>query len=326
MKNFCLLILWLCPLLGFSQRATPVILDTDIGPDYDDVGAMALLHAFEDLGEAKTLATISCNAFETTVPTLSVLNTYFHRPEIPIGIVKSNVPNEACKQLWAQAIIRNYPHPLKSNAEAMEAVRLYRKTLSSQPDKSVTIITIGFFTNLANLLSSKPDEFSSLTGNELVRKKVKQLVSMAAGIGKDGKSAYEFNVVIDAGAARKVLAEWPTPILLSGFEIGEKVLTGGRLIKNEEIKQSPVKDAYLVALKADNNTVGRNSWDQTAVLVAIRGYSLYFNSRNVNFEINADGRNVLVPGENFAYLTEKIPPVEVAKVIEDLMMHQPGKK
>ena len=149
---------------------------------------------------------------------------------------------------------------------------------------------------------------------------------MAAGIGKDGKSAYEFNVVIDAGAARKVLAEWPTPILLSGFEIGEKVLTGGRLIKNEEIKQSPVKDAYLVALKADNNTVGRNSWDQTAVLVAIRGYSLYFNSRNVNFEINADGRNVLVPGENFAYLTEKIPPVEVAKVIEDLMMHQPGKK
>ena len=82
----------------------------------------------------------------------------------------------------------------------------------------------------------------------------------------------------------------------------------------------------MVALKADNNTVGRNSWDQTAVLVAIRGYSLYFNSRNVNFEINADGRNVLVPGENFAYLTEKIPPVEVAKVIEDLMMHQPGKK
>ena len=326
MKNFCLLILWLCPLLGFPQRATSVILDTDIGPDYDDVGAMALLHALEDLGEAKILATISCNAFETTGPTLSVLNTYFHRPEIPIGIVKSTVPNEACKQLWAQAIIGNYPHPLKSNAEAMEAVSLYRKTLSSQPDKSVTVITIGFFTNLANLLSSKPDEFSSLTGNELVGKKVKQLVSMAAGIGKDGKSAYEFNVVIDAGAARKVLAEWPTPILLSGFEIGEKVLTGSRLIKNEEIKQSPVKDAYRVALKADNNTVGRNSWDQTAVLVAIRGYSLYFNSRKVNFEINADGRNVLVPGENFAYLTEKIPPVEVAKVIEDLMMHQPNKR
>jgi inosine-uridine nucleoside N-ribohydrolase len=322
-KNFCLLSLWLSSLMGFSQPVTPVILDTDIGPDYDDVGALALLHALEDLGEAKILATISCNAFETTGPTLSVLNTYFRRPDIPIGIVKNSVPYETCRQHWAQAIIRDYPHALQSNGNALEAVGLYRKILSSRADKSVTIITIGFFTNLANLLNSKGDEFSSLTGKELVFKKVKQLVSMAAGIGKDGRSAHEFNVRVDAEAARKVLAEWPTPILLSGFEIGEKILTGARLIRNEDIKQSPVKDSYQIALAADNNPAGRNSWDQTAVLVAIRGYALYFNSRKVNFEIKDDGRNVLVPGESFTYLTEKMPFNEVAKVIEDLMMHQP---
>ena len=165
--------LWFTPTI--AQRAFPVIFDTDIGPDYDDVGAMALLHAFADNGEVEILATISCNAFETTGPTLSVMNTYFNRPEIPIGIVKNNFPNQSCKQRWAQAIIAKYPHNLKSNEEAIEAVALYRKILSSQDDKSVTIITVGFFTNLANLLASSSDEYSSLNGRDLVLKKVKQV-------------------------------------------------------------------------------------------------------------------------------------------------------
>ena len=287
---------------------------------------MALLHAFADHGEVGILATISCNAFETTGPTLSVLNTYFNRQEIPIGIVKNDFPNQACKQRWAQAIIAKYPHSLKSNEEAIEAVALYRKILSSQADKSITIITVGFFTNLANLLASSSDEYSSLNGHDLVLKKVKQVVSMAAGIGKDGVSAHEFNVYADANAARKVFADWPTPILLSGFEIGEKIITGSRLIKNESIRQSPVKEAYQVALTSDNNLLGRNSWDQTAVLVAIKGSAPFFNVKKVNFEINEDGRNVLIPGEKFDYLTTKLPPHEVAEIIEELMMHQPRKK
>src|SRR5689334_10226994 len=154
--------------LSIAQKPVPIIFDSDIAPDYDDVGAMALLHAFADMGEAKILATISCNAFETTAPTLSVLNTYFNRPDIPVGITKKEQPNKDCSQQWAQAIVAKYPHNIKSNADAEEAVKLYRKILAAQPDKSVTIVTVGFFTNLAGLLDSKPDEFSPLNGKELV--------------------------------------------------------------------------------------------------------------------------------------------------------------
>lgn len=311
-------------LLSCSQQPkVSVILDTDIAPDYDDVGAMALLHAFADKGEVKILATISCNAYETTAPTLSVLNTYFKRPEIPIGIVRAEKPREACRQGWAQFIRAKYPHRLKSNADALEAVSLYRKILSEQPDSSVTVVTIGFFTNLADLLDSPGDALSPLTGMELVSKKVKLLVSMAARMDANTTSGHEFNVYVDAQATRKVFAEWPTPILLSGFEIGAKILTGTRLIANNEIQNSPVKDAFKIALEKDNNTLGRNSWDQTAVLVAVRGWEPYFGLRKVNFEIQDDGTNVLVPGEKLMYLTEKMPPEETAKIIEDLMMHQP---
>ena len=148
---------------------------------------------------------------------------------------------------------------------------------------------------------------------------------MAARIDQDGKSGYEFNVVVDAAASKKVFADWPTPIILSGFEIGEKILTGIRLINNEKIQNSPVKDAFAVALAKDSNTVGRNSWDETAVLVAVRGMGPWFGYKKINFEIKEDGKDVLIPGEKFTYLTFKETPEAIAKQIEDLMMHQPVK-
>src|SRR6185369_13619341 len=166
MNRLWILVFCLCSQISFSQRAVPIILDTDIAPDYDDVGAMAVLHSLADLGEAKILATISCNAFETTVPTLSVLNVYCKRSDIPIGVTKLVQPNKNCQQKWAEAIVAKYPHAILKNGDAWDAVQLYRKILAEQPDQSVTLVTIGFFTNLARLLDSKPDEFSPLPGRE----------------------------------------------------------------------------------------------------------------------------------------------------------------
>ncbi len=133
MKKICILIFLFSYFAVIAQKhqPVPVIFDTDIAPDYDDVGAMALLHAFADMGETTILATISCNAFETTAPTLSVLNNYFNRPGIPIGITKTVLPNKNCSQQWAQAIIAKYPHRLQSNNEALDAVKLYRKIIST---------------------------------------------------------------------------------------------------------------------------------------------------------------------------------------------------
>ena len=320
MKQLVVIAFCLCAHWGVSQKTVPIIIDTDIAPDYDDVGALAVLHSLADRGEAKILATISCNVFETTVPTLSLLNTYFKRPEIPIGVTKGDGPNKNCQQKWAEAIVKKYPHSITKNEDAWDAVQLYRKILSTQPDKSVTIVTIGFFTNLANLLASTPDRYSSLNGKDLIARKVKQLVSMAAGIGSDGKGFREFNVLVDAFSSRKVFNEWPTSILLSGFEIGYKILTGKRLIADASLQSSPVQEAFQIALTADRNTEGRHSWDQTAVLVAVRGADPYFDIRKINFEIKDDGTSVVIAGERFSYLIEKMPANEVARVIEDLMM------
>jgi inosine-uridine nucleoside N-ribohydrolase len=326
MKKNLFLIFLFFGLAGLSQKPVPLIFDTDIAPDYDDVGAMAILHAFADKGEVKILATISCNAFETTAATLSVLNTYFRRPEVPVGVIKSDFPNKACSQGWAQVIVKDYPHNIHSNNEAEDALQLYRKILASQPDTSVTIVSVGFFSNLAKLLESVPDRFSDLDGATLVRKKVKRLVSMAARLGKNDSGAYEFNVATDPRASQIIFSQWPTPIILSGFGIGEKILTGIHLINNEVIRQSPVKDAFRVALTADHNSLGRNSWDETAVWVAVRGFEPYFNYRKLKLSVLPDGKNIIIPGEKFIWLEFKAEPETIARGLEELMMHQPSSK
>ena len=155
----------------------------------------------------------------------------------------------------------------------MDAVELYRKVLALQPDTSVTIVTVGFLTNISNLLQSKPDAYSPLSGAELVNAKVTNMVCMA-GKFPSGK---EFNVERDAKASINVFKNFPRPVILSGFEIGNRIHTGIPLIQNDRIKNSPVKDVFRISIPLDpEDKGGRMSWDQTAVLVAARGYKPYY--------------------------------------------------
>ncbi|WP_085536285.1 nucleoside hydrolase [Massilibacteroides vaginae] len=305
--------------------STPVslILDTDLGPDYDDVGAMALMHALADSGQVNILATISSNHDEDVIPCIDVLNTYFNRPDIPLGAPKSEGGATLTtwhKEKWTKLLPTKYPHRTKKTADAPDAVKVYRELLSKQPDASVVICTVGFFTNLKDLLNSQPDEYSKLSGVDLVAQKVKRLVSMA-GLFPEGK---EFNVYCDTPASKCVVEKWPTEIVFSGFEIGNKILTGKTLIQMS-VENSPVKDAYALCL-AEGDYDGRMSWDQATVLVAIKGYEPYYTAERGRFLILDDeGKNGWIPDVNGKHikLIEKVPAKDMATLIERYMMHQP---
>ena len=304
-----------------TSKPLPVIFDTDMGPDYDDVGAITLLHAFADSGKAKILATIASTKYDGVAAVLNVFNTYFKKPNIPIGVPKGNALTLKDWQHWTDTLIAKYPHAIKNNDEVPDAVELYRKILAGQKDNSVTIITVGFLTNIASLLQSKPDKYSSLSGKELVRKKVKNLVSMA-GKFPAGK---EFNIEKDATASKYAYEHWEKPVLLSGFEIGEKIKTGLPLVNNNAIQNSPVKEVFTLCLpKAKEDNQGRMSWDETAVLIAIAGYKPFYTLKPGTIQIAADGSNTWnEKGANQHYLIEAQPPSEAEKVINEMMMHQP---
>ena len=65
-----------------------VILDTDMLTDFDDVGALACLHALADAGECEIIATVSATGGNASVGTVEIINRYCGRPGIPVGSPK----------------------------------------------------------------------------------------------------------------------------------------------------------------------------------------------------------------------------------------------
>src|SRR5580765_8662157 len=115
---------------GFKNPVYPlsVIFDTDFGPDYDDVGAITLLHGFADSGFIRILATVASSKHKNAAAAIDVFNTYFNRPEIPIGVVRGDAVELADKQHWTDSVISRYPHKIRNNEGAEDALTLYRKT------------------------------------------------------------------------------------------------------------------------------------------------------------------------------------------------------
>lgn len=313
----------------FAQKTVSipvkVIFDTDMGPDYDDVGAIAVLHALADRGELDILATVASDAHPDIAPTIEVFNRYFNKPHIPIGQAnKQLAPNFTAKTNWNDALIQKFAPEVK-NKTYKPAAEVYREVLAKQPDNSVTIITVGFMTNLAELLKSPADQYSKLSGMDLVKKKVKNWVSMAGGFPQ----GREFNVFKDASSSFYVFNHFPRPILFTGVELGNKIKTGAMIAaKNDQ--SSPVSMGYQLNLPhyLDKPEKARSSWDQTAVLLAARNPADYFYlSGNGTFKVEEDGSNTWIPDEKglHRFIFHKYPYEKLEEVIDELMMHQPKK-
>lgn len=309
-----------------AEPVSKVILDTDIGGDYDDVGAMAVMHALADLGECEVLAVGSCSVSRDAVPCIEILNDYYGRTFLPVGGVP-DWPCEprACGDFWhrvkwpevLKAKYRRYRH--ETSAEAPDAVRVYRRALADAPDASVVFIAVGNMTNIPRLLDSKPDFLSPLGGRGLVAKKVQRLVIM----GGEFPAGRECNLKGNARASQRLFAEWPTLVVCAGYEIGTPVKTGKRLVLLPD-DGNPVRDAYFTAMSQGGKN-GRSSWDQTAVLAAIRPVERYFGIERGRVTVMDDGSNTWAADPNGSHvrLLAKLPPDEFAKIIEDLMMRPP---
>lgn len=259
-------------------QADPVriIYDTDIGNDVDDVLALGMIHALQKRGKCELLAVTVTKAHPQAAAFVDAINTFYGRPDIPIGVVRQGATPEAGKfNLLADATnpegTPRYPHDLKSGDDAPDAVDVLRRVLAQQPDGSVTLVQVGFFTNCARLLDSAPDKHSPLPGRELVRTKVKVL-SLMAGAFQAVKwtTRYpEYNVINDIPSAQKVVADWPTPIVWSGNEIGLAITYPHESIERDfgdGRAPHPLREAYVLYNPPPHD---RPAWDLTAVLWAV---------------------------------------------------------
>ena len=293
----------------------PVIFDTDMMGDVDDVGAVAVLHALADKGEVEILATGVCTKHPASPLCLDALNRFYGRPNLPLGVVKG--PAFLKRSRYADGIAKEWPHRFESVDDVPDVVKVYRKALAGAKDDSVVLITVGQLTNVRDLLQSEPDECSDLPGKDLVKKKIRTWVCM----GGKFPGGREANLVHDGPAAYQAIGDWPGTIIFSGWEIGQKIITGRAYAKLKG--PHAAKRAYFLF----NRWQGRQSWDQTAVLYAGRGLDgglaeVWDLSPPGWMVIKEDGENewISVKGGRHWYLVEKMEPGKVAEMIERLMV------
>lgn len=312
-------VLLLClatPLRG--KEAVPVIVDTDMESDVDDVGAMAMVHALADSGEINLLGVMVGAKNPWSTLAADRINTYFGRKNLPLGQLKG--PGVDRPSAYAKQVAEEFPGKLPSAEDAPDAVGEYRNILAAREDGSVVILSIGYTTNLRNLLVSEADKHSALSGRDLVAKKVKIWVCM----GGKFPSGREANLRWDTAATVEVIPAWPTQIVFVGWEVGN-MDTGKNVLDLPE--SSPVRRAYQLFKR-----IPHKSWDLVAVLYAARG--LGEGPSAPHWELSAPGRIVIDPADGsntwtadpkgtHRYLIQKSTNPAIAAEINPLMTHLP---
>ena len=290
----------LCCLAPMRAERQSIIFETDMGNDVDDALAIDMLYKYNKQGRINLMAVMLNKEGEFPPKYIDLLNTWYGQRRIPIGVSPRSGQSIVAGANYTQVICEKtdangkplYRRSIKDYSRLLPAATLYRKLLAKAADASVTIVSVGFSTNLALLLDTKADEYSPLTGRELVASKVRRLVVMAGNI--ENQKHAEYNVANDVKACQRVFSEWPTPIIMSPFELGLQIRYPARSIENDFTwtKHHPIVDSYKAYLKQIED---RPTWDLTAVLYAVDPQQF--------FNISPAGR-VTVTDEGYTHYTQ----------------------
>lgn len=263
MKLTLLIFFALCSPL-FAEKPK-VIFDTDITGDVDDVLALAMCHTLADRGACDLLGVTISKVDPLTASFVDAENTFYGRPDLPIGVTRDPAAQKRQSKYLKLADSPDFPHDLKRNEDAQEAVALICDLLAKQPDHSVSIVSVGIASNMANLLKSE-------RGPALIKLKVRLLSIMAGAFAFCNGTNYhlEANVINGIGFMQTVANQWPeeVPIVWSGYEIGE-ALPFPRIAIKRDLDYTPhhiVKEAYLLHSGPEHD---RPCWDESAVLYAV---------------------------------------------------------
>lgn len=282
-----------------TESRRDIILDTDIGPDCDDAGALAVMIALLKEAELKPAGVVNCTSNPFSNGVIHSILAFTGSFSTPVAQT-DRADFLADNSVYAKAVSEKFMGP-GGGLTALNAVEFYTDFLSKANDDSVVLVTIGMLNNISDLLDSQP---------ELVRKKVHALIAMAGEFPGGGR---EYNIHMDAAAAKNVFDNFPAPIICSGYEIGKKIITGyPKAPANAD--DNPVYECYRLYTSAGKKGAVRESWDLTTVQFAVEGCTdLYTVSEPVRITVGDDGTAAVVADKtsNRYYLKLRAKPNKV---------------
>ncbi|KAL6696855.1 inosine-uridine preferring nucleoside hydrolase domain-containing protein [Trichoderma pleuroticola] len=319
----------------------PIIIDTDLFSDVDDVGALTIANVLHNCGLADLRGIVLNTPSQYGPLAASSLSTYFGN-NVPIAAFRPITNDTFFDSFfylygeYASKLAYNWPRKIETAASTPTPVELYRKLLSSADDKSIHIISIGFLTNLADLLRSKADHISHLSGLQLISAKVSELVVM----GGQYPSGWEYNFGgEDPESTTYVVQHWPknVNVTYSGGELGGSIFSGQNLVQRCP-PDSPVLSAYQWYV-GRGSTI-RESWDPITTLYGILGLEwfskigvrpmlAYANDFGYNTITATNGSNAWVndtkvTNQHWLRLAKGVTNHSMAGLLDEFYAHDPS--
>lgn len=315
-----------------NKKTIRILFDTDIGGDCDDAGTLAMLHRLCDKGEAELLAVTHCYNGPYYAGCIDAINRFYGRT-VPIGI-NYDAPQTG-RGVYAGLLCDLFPNAYPSDVygtdrTAPDTLTVLRQTLADAEDHSITLVVTGALTSMARLVTSGPDAISPLTGKELIRQKLARTVVMGGRfftswpmeIYPDGNTAgtpvtWEWNIKGSGlQAAQTACNEWTGELIFASYELGSYIKTMVDFPRRAR-KGDPVAAAYEIY----NRGKGRCSWDQTAMLEAVRP-GVYWNLHEFGRITVGDDFVTQwhrAPGGQQSYLLPKADYEDIRQIIDDLV-------
>lgn len=290
------------------ESGRSVILDTDIGPDCDDTGALAILLRYIKKYNVKLLGIANCTSNPYGNGAARAICDYYGFEDIPAGRFSGTMLPNGLK--YNKEVTKKYCKYESSACGAMDEKEFYKKVLKDAEDDSVTVITIGTFSNISSVLNDDPDLFN---------RKVHSIVAMAAEYPK-GK---EFNVVCDPLSAANVVEKFKKMIIFSGYEVGKSIRTGFF----SEKENNPVYDSYRLYTGNKSLPYTNSSWDLIAVQYAFEGNSTFYTlTEPLDLKITMDGSNEFKKNKfgKFYCMVKKASDEDIAAYLNAMLIEEPN--
>jgi hypothetical protein len=280
---------------GQGKPSLGVVYDTDFGDTIDGPLGLALLYGLQAKNEARVVSVTTTKPSVASATFADILVRFytgepggFFAPQ-PIGMATSGGKAEDTAMLTA-VLAKPYGRGVKKLNDTADPVATIRNALSAQFEQNAVVVLAGPATNLTGLLD--------LPGaKDLIARKVK-LLAVAS---------------FDA-SAKRLFAEWPTPIAVVPRETG-LALPFPAAAMDKELAWAPahpIVDAWRAAGGKD-----APSWALAAGLYAVRPLENYFKlSEPGTVAIGADGAAKFTASADGKHRNLIVDPAQKEKVLQ----------
>lgn len=279
-----------------------VILDMDLGSSTDDLVTLDMALQYHREGKVQLLGVICDRMGKLNANVGSIFCDYYGLGDIPIGLETDGVVDPHVFIDYAPVLdtLHTADGQLMFHTDRYrdktypEAYKLYRKLLAESPDRTVDIVICGFVSSIAQLLWSKPDEISSLSGYELLQQKLRSFYVQGGTFITDNPEP-DYNFLQAPEAAKSFFNfNWTYyPTIFNAMETGQSVdYEPDSLIRDIDwTDHHPLKQVYM---RCDCNT-GQRMWDVMSILHLMVEPELFTLSEYGSTKLNEDCSVIFIP-------------------------------